>query len=83
VVAFLLQSAGLVETPLLVAIILCATSLGVIVPVLKDVGELTTTFGQLVLAAASIADFGGRDPAAAGRAWSSATTRRSPRRSRR
>lgn len=58
VVAFLLRSAGLVETPLLVAIILCATSLGVIVPVLKDVGELTTTFGQLVLAAASIADFG-------------------------
>jgi Kef-type K+ transport system membrane component KefB len=57
-VAFLLRSAGLVETPLLVAIILCATSLGVIVPVLKDVGELTTTFGQLVLAAASIADFG-------------------------
>jgi Kef-type K+ transport system membrane component KefB len=58
VVAFLLHSTGLVETPLLVAIILCATSLGVIVPVLKDVGELTTTFGQLVLAAASIADFG-------------------------
>ena len=29
-----------------------------IIPVLKDVGELTTNFGQLVLAAASIADFG-------------------------
>jgi Kef-type K+ transport system membrane component KefB len=58
VVSLLLNAAGLVETPLLVAIILCATSLGVIIPVLKDVGELTTTFGQLVLAAASIADFG-------------------------
>jgi Kef-type K+ transport system membrane component KefB len=57
-VSMLLSSAGLVETPLLVAIILCATSLGVIIPVLKDVGELTTRFGQLVLAAASIADFG-------------------------
>jgi Kef-type K+ transport system membrane component KefB len=53
-----LSSVGLVETPLLVAIILCATSLGVIVPVLADVRELNTRFGQLVLAAASIADFG-------------------------
>ena len=50
--------AGLVETPLLVAIILCATSLGVIVPVLKDAGEISSTFGQLIVAAASIADFG-------------------------
>ena len=59
VVALLLSATGLVETPLLVAIILSATSLGVIVPVLKDVGELNSRFGQLVLAAASIADFGG------------------------
>ncbi len=58
VVALGLKAAGLVETPLLVAIILCGTSLGVIIPVLKDVGELTSRFGQLVLAAASIADFG-------------------------
>jgi Kef-type K+ transport system membrane component KefB len=58
VVSLLLKGVGLVETPILVAIILCATSLGVIIPVLKDVGELTTKFGQLVLAAASIADFG-------------------------
>jgi Kef-type K+ transport system membrane component KefB len=57
-ISLLLSAAGLVQTPLLVAIILCATSLGVIIPVLKDVGELETTFGQLVLAAASIADFG-------------------------
>lgn len=56
VVSMLLKAAGLVETPLLVAIILFATSLGVIIPVLKDVGELTSKFGQLVLAAASIAD---------------------------
>jgi Kef-type K+ transport system membrane component KefB len=74
VVSQLLKAAGLVETPLLVAIILCATSLGLIIPVLKDVGELTSKFGQLVLAAASIADFGGSScsrsssPARAGRA---------------
>jgi Kef-type K+ transport system membrane component KefB len=57
-VALLLQAIDLVQTPLLVAIILCATSLGVIIPVLKDVGELESKFGQLILAAASIADFG-------------------------
>ena len=51
VVALGLKAAGLVETPLLVAIILCATSLGVIVPVLKDAGEITSTFGQLIVAA--------------------------------
>jgi len=58
VVGLGLSAAGLVETPLLVAIILCATSLGVIVPVLKDSGEISTSFGQLIVSAASIADFG-------------------------
>lgn len=58
VVALGLSAGGLVETPLLVAIILCATSLGVLIPVLKDAGEISTTFGQLVIAACSIADFG-------------------------
>jgi Kef-type K+ transport system membrane component KefB len=58
VVALGLAAADLVETPLLVAIILCATSLGVIIPVLKDAGEISSTFGQLVVAAGSIADFG-------------------------
>lgn len=57
-VALGLSAGGLVETPLLVAIILCATSLGVLVPVLKDAGEISSTFGQLIVAAASIADFG-------------------------
>jgi Kef-type K+ transport system membrane component KefB len=57
-VSLLLNAVDLVETPLLVAIILCATSLGVIIPVLKDVGELGSRFGQLILGAASIADFG-------------------------
>jgi Kef-type K+ transport system membrane component KefB len=57
-VGLALGAGGLVETPLLVAIILCATSLGVLVPVLKDAGEISSTFGQLIVAAASIADFG-------------------------
>jgi Kef-type K+ transport system membrane component KefB len=58
VVSLGLKAGGLVDTPLLVAIILCSTSLGVLVPVLKDSGQLATTFGQLIIAAASIADFG-------------------------
>jgi len=55
--AFGLKGAGLVETPLFVAIVLTATSLGVVVPVLKDSGELSSAFGQLIVAAATIADF--------------------------
>ncbi len=57
-VAHALQGGGLVQTPLLVAVILSATSLGVIIPVLKDAGEIATPFGQLVVAAGTIADFG-------------------------
>jgi Kef-type K+ transport system membrane component KefB len=53
-----LKATGLIETPLLVAIILCATSLGVLIPVLKDAGEVSSTFGQLIIAAGTIADFG-------------------------
>jgi Kef-type K+ transport system membrane component KefB len=58
VVAYALKGAGLIQTPLLVAVILSATSLGVIIPVLKDAGEIATPFGQLVVAAGTIADFG-------------------------
>jgi len=58
-VGFGLKGVGLVDSPVLVAIILAATSLGVIVPVLKDAGEISSSFGQLVVAAGTIADFGG------------------------
>src|SRR3954451_2755617 len=57
-VALLLKATGLIETPLLIAIVLCATSLGVLIPVLKDAGEISSTFGQLIVAAGTIADFG-------------------------
>jgi Kef-type K+ transport system membrane component KefB len=52
-----LDVAGIADEPLLIAIILASTSLGVIVPVLQDSGESSSRFGQLVIAAASIADF--------------------------
>src|SRR5829696_5304976 len=58
VVSLGLRAGGLVDSPLLIAVILVATSLGVIIPVLKDAGEIATPFGQLVVAAGSIADFG-------------------------
>jgi Kef-type K+ transport system membrane component KefB len=57
VAGLLLDVAGIAGEPLLVAVILASTSLGVIVPVLDDAGETQTQFGQLVIAASSIADF--------------------------
>jgi Kef-type K+ transport system membrane component KefB len=58
VLGLILQQAGLVKQPIFLAVLLCATSLGVLVPVLKDAGEVNSTFGQLIIAAGSIADFG-------------------------
>jgi Kef-type K+ transport system membrane component KefB len=57
VVGLLLKAGGFASQPLFVAIVLSATSLGVLVPVLKDVGEIESTFGQLIVASATIADF--------------------------
>jgi Kef-type K+ transport system membrane component KefB len=53
-----LKAGRFVKSPLFVAIVLVATSLGVIFPVLKDSGNIGSGFGQLVIAAGSIADFG-------------------------
>ena len=57
-IALGLRAAGIVESALLVAICLSATALGVVAPVLKDAGESASEFGQLIIAAVSIADFG-------------------------
>lgn len=51
-----LDTGGLIRSPLLVAILLSATSLGIVIPVLKDAGQLSTQLGQLVIAGASIAE---------------------------
>ncbi|MGE3375893.1 MAG: cation:proton antiporter [Vicinamibacteria bacterium] len=58
VVAFGLQAVGLVEAPLFLAIVLAATALGFVIPILKDSGHMSGEFGQLVVAGSSIADFG-------------------------
>jgi len=56
-VAFAFRAGGLIEAPLFVAIMLSATALGIVVPVLADAGKVGTPLGQQVIAAASIADF--------------------------
>ena len=50
--------AGQVKSPLYIAIVLVATALGVVVPLLKDAVETSTNCGQLVIAGAMIAEFG-------------------------
>jgi Kef-type K+ transport system membrane component KefB len=58
VVGYALRAADLVKSPLLVGIILSATGLGVILPILKDAGQTTTPFGQVIVAGSSIAEIG-------------------------
>src|SRR5206468_6234828 len=53
-----LRAGNLVKSPLLVAIILSATGLGIILPILKDAGQTSTPFGQVIVAGASIAEVG-------------------------
>lgn len=57
-VGYGLYLAGQVISPLLIAIILVATGLGIVIPVLKDAGESASDFGQLVIAGAMFAEFG-------------------------
>jgi Kef-type K+ transport system membrane component KefB len=58
VVGLGLKAGGFVRSPLFVAIVLASSSLGVVFPVLKDSGNISSSFGQLVIAAVSIAEFG-------------------------
>ena len=55
-VGYGLDAVGVVGAPFLVAVILSATSLAVVLPLLKDTGLAGSPFGQMVIAAASIAD---------------------------
>lgn len=53
-----LGAVGLLESPLFVAIILASSAIGIVLPLLKDAGEMATPFGQTVIVGISIADFG-------------------------
>jgi Kef-type K+ transport system membrane component KefB len=56
-IGFGLHAAGWVRSPLLLAIALSATSLGLIVPVLKDARQSEGEVGQTAIVAATVADF--------------------------
>jgi Kef-type K+ transport system membrane component KefB len=51
------SAVGWVASPFLLAVTLSATSLGLVVPVLKDAGRVDSEVGQSTIAAASVADF--------------------------
>ena len=57
VICLPLGAADVIINPLLVAIILSSTSLGIVAPVLKDTGLLDTNTGRFVIAACSVAEF--------------------------
>ena len=52
------QAVGWVESALLLAVALSATSLGLVVPVLKDAGQVDSDVGRTMIAASTVADFG-------------------------
>ncbi len=56
--ALALHEVGLIKTPLLIAIVFVATSLSIIIVPLKDAHETDTDWGQQVIAAAAVAEFG-------------------------
>ncbi len=51
-----LAAAGLTDAPVLLAVILLGTSLGIVIPILSDAGLAHGSFGQAVIAVASVAD---------------------------
>ncbi|MGR9085553.1 MAG: cation:proton antiporter [Gammaproteobacteria bacterium] len=56
---FFFNVIGLVQTPpLLAAVALSTTALGVLAPILRDRGELNTEFGKYMVAAAAMGEFG-------------------------
>ena len=56
-VATLLGAADIVMTPAFIAIILSATGLGAVIPIVRGAGLTTTSVGQTILVVASVAEF--------------------------
>ena len=56
--SLMLWQVGIVATPLLVAVALCSTSVGIIVPVLRDTGNLRSGVGVFAMAGGAVAEFG-------------------------
>lgn len=55
-IAVALALAGWIDDPALLVIILSATALGLVVPVVRDAGEARSAFGQSVIVAGTVAD---------------------------
>jgi Kef-type K+ transport system membrane component KefB len=56
---FIFNVIGLIQTPpLLAAVALSTTALGVLAPILRDQGELNTDFGKYLVATAAVGEFG-------------------------
>lgn len=53
---YVLYAAGMTSHPRFLAIVLMSTSAGLVLPMLKDSGEERTSFGQLVMTAAALAE---------------------------
>jgi Kef-type K+ transport system membrane component KefB len=56
IIGIVLHAAGVVESPLLVGIILIATSLGLIIPILEDAGVADRPVGQFAIAGAALGE---------------------------
>ncbi len=56
IIGIVLHAAGVVENSLLVGIILIATSLGLVIPILKDAGVADRPVGQFAIAGASLGE---------------------------
>jgi Kef-type K+ transport system membrane component KefB len=56
VAGLVLAAAGLTSKPVFLGVVLMSTSAGLLLPVLKDAGEETTRFGQLVMTAGALAE---------------------------
>lgn len=56
---FFVHAIGLIQAPpLLAAVALSTTALGILAPILRDEGMLNTDFGKLLLSAAAMGEFG-------------------------
>ena len=53
-----LWQAGVVTAPLLLAVALCSTSVGIVIPVLRDTGNLRSEVGVFAVAGGAAAEFG-------------------------
>jgi Kef-type K+ transport system membrane component KefB len=55
---YTLQAFGVLQSPLFVTIMLASSAIGIVIPLLKDAGEMGTPFGQAIIVGMSVADFG-------------------------